>query len=233
MLRGRGTKGPELNAPNTMNVGNCDGGSGSYMSDESLETIIVTAPDGNNMVEGGLVTVTASVFAWSTGSSDRADFYYASDASNPSWTFIKTVAPSRGGMSDLQVSYTLPAGAANQAVRVNFRYNGSASTCSGGSYDDADTLVFAVEKENATPPPTVPATPPPTKSPSRPPTFSPTKIPTGSPTNLPTSSPSVAPTSSPTMKPIAVPTTHPTPGPTGAPTTAVRFALPFVYLIPL
>jgi len=40
-------------------------------------------------------------------------------------------------------SFTLPAGSL-QAVRANFRYTGSASSCSTGAYDDHDDLVFAV-----------------------------------------------------------------------------------------
>ena len=38
---------------------------------------------------------------------------------------------------------TLPAGTL-QAVRARFRFNGSDGSCSTGSYDDHDDLVFAV-----------------------------------------------------------------------------------------
>src|SRR5207247_8862434 len=38
---------------------------------------------------------------------------------------------------------TLPSGSL-QAVRANFRYQGSASSCSTGAYDDHDDLIFAV-----------------------------------------------------------------------------------------
>jgi len=43
----------------------------------------------------------------------------------------------------LSTTYTLPTGAL-QAIRANFRYQGSASSCSTGAYDDHDDLVFAV-----------------------------------------------------------------------------------------
>ena len=59
------------------------------------------------------------------------------------------------------------------AVRVNFRYNGSVGSCTTGSYDDHDDLVFAVEAtvSGTTPPSTSPI-----KSPSMSPTVSPTKV---------------------------------------------------------
>src|SRR6266853_959940 len=43
----------------------------------------------------------------------------------------------------LSTSYTLPSGNL-QAVRANFRYQGSPSSCSTGAYDDHDDLIFAV-----------------------------------------------------------------------------------------
>ena len=146
LVNGRGTM-TAGNEPNLRNaLTDCpDGNSGSYHNDESIDKIVVRSGDigdtssERNMVEGDLATITASVYAWSTGSSDHADFYYASDASNPDWQLIRTVDPPKGGVNELSVSYTLPKGK-NQAVRVNFRYNGSQSTCSGGSYDDTDDL---------------------------------------------------------------------------------------------
>jgi hypothetical protein len=62
---------------------------------------------------------------------------------NPNWIHITTITPPGGGAQTLTAQYTLPEGGL-QAVRVNFRYNGSTSTCSNGSYDDRDDLVFAV-----------------------------------------------------------------------------------------
>jgi leucyl aminopeptidase len=40
--------------------------------------------------------------------------------------------------------YTLPSGA-TQAVRGQFRYLGTAGTCTSGSYNDRDDLVFGVQ----------------------------------------------------------------------------------------
>jgi leucyl aminopeptidase len=39
----------------------------------------------------------------------------------------------------------LPTGSTLQAVRAQFRYQGSASSCTSGSYNDHDDLVFAVQ----------------------------------------------------------------------------------------
>jgi hypothetical protein len=125
-------------------MGECmDGQSGSYHKDESLDKIVVSSKDGNNLAAGNVAVITANVWSYGSGSSDFADFYYAADASNPVWTLIGTQGSPGGGAQVITKEYTLPEGA-NQAVRVHFRYGGSASPCSGGSYNDADTLVFAV-----------------------------------------------------------------------------------------
>jgi hypothetical protein len=142
LLDGRNLLGPEPNQPNTVDA--CtDGASGTYHSDESNDRIVVSTLDGFDFAEGATVRIDATVWAWSTGSSDRLDLYYAANANSPSWTFITTLTPPAGGAQTLSAQYTLPAGGL-QAVRANFRYNGTASACSGGAYDDADDLVFAV-----------------------------------------------------------------------------------------
>ena len=143
LLDGRAGLGPESNQPNTLD-GCADGTSGSYHSDESNDRIVVSTLDGANFTAGATVQVEATVYAYSTGSSDTLDLYYAADASNPSWMLITSIVPSGGGVQTLSANYTLPTGT-QQAVRARFRYQGSANACSNGSYDDADDLVFAVE----------------------------------------------------------------------------------------
>ena len=143
LLDGRAGLGPEPNQPNTLDT--CtDGGSGSYHSDESNDRIIVSTLDGTNLAEGDTVQIDVTVWSWSTGSNDSLDLYHAADANNPSWTLIGTLNPGGGSAQTLSTTHTLPAGPL-QAIRANFRYNGSQSPCSGGNYDDADDLVFAVE----------------------------------------------------------------------------------------
>ena len=142
LLDGRGSLGPEANQPNTLDT--CtDGTSGTYHSDESNDRIVVRTLDGTDFVEGATVEVETTVWAWSTGSSDTLDLYYAADANNPSWTLVGSFSPPGGGAQVLTAQYVLPAGSM-QAVRANFRYQGTQSSCSGGNFDDADDLVFAV-----------------------------------------------------------------------------------------
>ena len=134
---------PESNQPNTLNV--CtDGTSGTYHNDESTDRLVVSTLDGGNFTEGDTVQIDATVYAWSTGTSDTLDLYYASDATSPSWVFIGSIVPPGGGLRTLTAQYTLPAGGM-QAVRANFRYQGAASPCSIGNWDDHDDLAFAVD----------------------------------------------------------------------------------------
>jgi hypothetical protein len=83
------------------------------------------------------------VWAWTTPSADAADFFYAANATSPVWTLIGTRVPTAAGAQVLSINYTLPTGAL-QAVRVQYRYQGSATACASGAYNDRDDLVFAV-----------------------------------------------------------------------------------------
>ena len=146
LILGRDTisGGAEPNQPNTINSSCADGTSGTFHSDESNDRIVVATTDGSNFAPGKTVTVSATVWAYSTGSSDTLDLYYAANASSPTWVLIASVVPSAGGAQTISRNYTLPSGGSLQAVRANFRYLGSASSCSTGAYDDHDDLVFAV-----------------------------------------------------------------------------------------
>ena len=140
LLIGRGTVGPEDHHSNTIGGGCSDGTSGTFHNDESIDKIAVRTLDGSNFAKGKPVEIKARVWAWSTGSQDTADFYYAPDSENPNWTHIASITPPAGGAQDITAQYTLPEGGLLQAVRVNFRYQGSASECSTGSFDDTDDL---------------------------------------------------------------------------------------------
>ncbi|WP_177233506.1 S8 family serine peptidase [Stigmatella erecta] len=143
LVEGRGTMGPEAHAPNTLGGSCADGNSGTYETDESLERIRVSTADGTPMAPGKTVRVEVSVWSWGSGSTDKLDLYYTANANEPSWTFLTTLMPSVGGAQVLSATYVLPEGTL-QAVRGNFRYNGSEGSCSTGSYDDRDDLVFPV-----------------------------------------------------------------------------------------
>ena len=160
LLLGRSSKGPEPNYPNTINSSCADGTSGTFHSDESNDRLKIATTDGSNLAAGKTVTVTATVWAYSTYTSDKLDLYYAADATAPSWTLIGTYAPTGAGAQTITASYTLPSGGSLQAVRANFRYSGSASSCSTGAYDDHDDLIFAVTSTSDTTPPTTAITAP-------------------------------------------------------------------------
>lgn len=158
LLLGRATKGPEPNTPNT--IDECvDGNSGSYRSDESLESILVYSSyangtaDGGSLRVGGYATVRASVFAWNTGTADTADFYYTDDvtATTISWTYIDSlVSPGGGDQVITSPSFQLLS-SGTYAVRVRFRYNGSPDPCNNNGYDDADDLMLTVVSAGSNP----------------------------------------------------------------------------------
>jgi uncharacterized membrane protein len=145
LLLGRDTLsgGAEPNQPNTINNSCADGTSGTFHSDESNDRIVVTTTDGSAFATGKTVKVSATVWAYSGFTSDHLDLYYAANANSPTWVLIATITPTAAGAQTLSANYTLPSGSL-QAVRANFRYTGSASSCSTGAYDDHDDLIFAV-----------------------------------------------------------------------------------------
>ena len=143
LLNGRSNLGPEPSKPNTLNSSCADGASGVYHSDESNDKLRVSTVDGTPLKAGKVVKVEATVWAYSTYTSDKLDLYYAPDANSPAWTLIGTLSPTKSGSQVLSGTYTLPAGAL-QAVRARFRYSGTAGACGTGAYDDQDDLAFAV-----------------------------------------------------------------------------------------
>jgi len=146
LINGRDTitGGAETNQPNTINSSCADGTSGQFHTDESVDRLKIASTDGTNLTHGKTVTVTATVWAYSSFTSDALDLYYTANANSPSWTFIKTIVPTGAGVQSLSTTFTLPTGSL-QAVRANFRYQGSASSCNTGSYNDHDDLIFAVQ----------------------------------------------------------------------------------------
>jgi hypothetical protein len=143
LLLGRSTQGPEPHQPNSLAAACPDGASGRFHVDESNDRLKVSAVDDAPLAPGVTVQVDADVWAHVEYAADKLDLYYAADATNPSWTFIATLSPTRAGAQTLSATYTLPAGAL-QAVRARFRYGGTAGSCGPGAYDDHDDLVFAV-----------------------------------------------------------------------------------------
>jgi hypothetical protein len=160
LLLGRAQLGPEPQAPNTLGNSCADGTAGSFHGDESLDRLRVSTLDGAALTAGKTVRVEATVWAFSSYTSDYLDLYSAADASNPNWIFLGTFSPTGAGTQVLSTTYVLPSGG-RQALRGVFRYNGVASACGTvGGYDDRDDLVFPVATPTDTAAPTVSLTAP-------------------------------------------------------------------------
>ncbi len=145
LLLGRGTMigGVEINRPNTINSTCADGNSGTFHSDESNDRLAIASTSGGPLTHGNTATVTATVWAWTTPSSDHLDLYFAANANAPSWVLIGTITPTVVGAQTISRTFTLPTGTL-QAVRAQFRFQGAASSCTAGSFNDHDDLIFAV-----------------------------------------------------------------------------------------
>jgi hypothetical protein len=94
------------------------------------------------LAPGKTVKVEVTIWAWSGYSSDKLDLYYATSATAPQWTFLRTLSPTKAGQQVLSTMYVLPSGS-QQVLRARLRYGGSAtSACVPGLYNDHDDLVF-------------------------------------------------------------------------------------------
>jgi hypothetical protein len=143
LVLGRDGRGPEPNQPNTIADACADGTSGTFHVDESVDRVRVVTTDGGNFAPGKTVRIEATVWAWTTPSADKLDLYYAANAGSPAWVFVATLTPTVAGSQVLSATYVLPSGSV-QAVRAQFRYQGTASACTAGGYNDRDDVVFAV-----------------------------------------------------------------------------------------
>jgi hypothetical protein len=139
LVRGRGPLGPEPNQPNTIADSCADGTEGEGWNDR----IRVSSSDGLPFTAGLGAIVTATVTARSDFEQDAVDFFVAADANDPAWVHAGTVVPTGPGPQELSLEYRLPLGGL-QAVRVQFRHQGSSVPCASGPFDDRDDLVFAV-----------------------------------------------------------------------------------------
>jgi kumamolisin len=141
--------GAEPNQPNTIANSCADGTYGTFHSDESNDRIVVASSSGN-LTHGTSVTVTASVWAWST-TQDYLDLFYTASVTSPSWVLIKSnIAPTKAGAENTLSATFTPPTAGTYAVRAQFRYTtrkvSSPSACQSNSgYDDHDDLIFAVQ----------------------------------------------------------------------------------------
>jgi hypothetical protein len=100
--------------------------------------------DGLALAAGKQVRIDATVWPYLSYWTDSLDLYYAADATNPTWQYLATLVPSRVGAQTLSMTYVLPPGPL-QAIRGQFRFNGTLAPCGSGPFDDRDDLVFSVQ----------------------------------------------------------------------------------------
>eukprot|EP00956_Cyclotella_meneghiniana_P008923 scaffold12224_cov40-Cyclotella_meneghiniana.AAC.7 len=219
----------EQNHPNTITA--CADGNGGSTSSH-INRIIVRAGNvfqadpSNILVPGRTATIIATVNS-PNFSADMVDFYFASDATNPQWQRIGSLRPSRNGVGNVMISYTLPVGIKDtQAVRVQFRYmawgTAPTSTCQGGLYNDRDDLVFDVILPSNSPSisPSL-SSPQPSSQHSSQPSSQPSFQPSSQPSSQPSEStqPSSTPSSQPSSKPSELPSFQPSESPSDQPSS--------------
>lgn len=95
-------------------------------------------------MRGARLVVGARAWAHGSHTADSLDLYHAANPLNPSWTLIATLKPATRGESTMSGTFTLPSGWTTQAIRAQFRYGGTAGTCTSGAFSDRDDLVFSV-----------------------------------------------------------------------------------------
>jgi len=147
----------EPNGPNTLDT--CtDGNAGIYKEEaETVESISVESVDGGLLRAGGNVTITASVYTYGNGETDRVDFYHSnSPGPNPDWTPIKVNVKPSSNSPTVEVTsgqFTL-LDEKLQAVRVSIRWTGETSEATpcptsgggdSGQFSDVDDLTFVVD----------------------------------------------------------------------------------------
>ncbi len=144
LIVGRDGRGPEPNQPNTINRSCADGAQGEFHVDESIDSIVISTTDASSFAAGKTVRVDITVWAWTSPEDDHLDIYFAANANDPNWNFIKTLTPIAAGKQTLSTTYTLPSGSL-QAVRAHFRYQQNRTSCGNDRFSDHDDLIFAVE----------------------------------------------------------------------------------------
>ena len=135
-----------------------DGTLSEYPRDEAIQWLRIVSLDPTDqpwslpLRIGGKAKIVAGLKAWlGDPTRDRADFYYSSDVGQPSWTYLNTAQIESeliddDGFGIFESGSFIIADVAQSihAIRVNFRYRGRRSQCSGGQYSDTDDLAFYV-----------------------------------------------------------------------------------------
>ncbi|QRN92812.1 S8 family serine peptidase [Archangium violaceum] len=163
LLEGRGIAGPEPHQPNTLG-GLCpDGQGGTYLTDPSVERLLVFPSDGTTFQVGKEVTIQATVYAEMSPymGYEHLDLLAAADASNPVWIPIATLWPNKKGLQVLTARYLLPEGGMQVLRGVLLSSGNPPAACPQQSWRiDHDDLVFAVDQVPDSTPPGVAITSP-------------------------------------------------------------------------
>jgi hypothetical protein len=140
-----GTQG-EPNHPNTIARSCADQRLFRFGAQQFVHGIRVSTLNGAGMASNEYVRIDATVWRHEDQGPGETlvDFFYAADASSPTWALIGTLPSMYGDFATLSITYRLPVGGPRQAVRVQARaYTaGTAVPCTGNG--DRDDLVFAV-----------------------------------------------------------------------------------------
>lgn len=145
LLQGRGPKGPEPHAPNTIG-GSCADGADDSSHAEQIHWLRVSRSDGLPFAAGRRVRVDVA-FEVDNPYEETLELFYAADASAPVWTHLASRRldwETPDGLQVFSAEYVLPAGSV-QAVRASYhRQDMYPMPCSTGPTDDHDDLVFGV-----------------------------------------------------------------------------------------
>ncbi|WNG57901.1 S8 family serine peptidase [Archangium gephyra] len=140
-LKGRHS-GEFSGGPSTLRLACADGT--DSLEARKIDRILLSSVQGGRFTQGQLARVEVHVSAVEPAT-EALDLFFASDANNPSWTYLTTLQPGTTGAQVLSTEYALPAGEL-QAVRAQYRVgSGNGSACSTGPQDDHDDVAFAVD----------------------------------------------------------------------------------------
>jgi hypothetical protein len=136
----------ETNYPNTVNR-SCDESRGHwrFLPTHFVHDIKVSTLDGAPLERHKDVRIDATVVSMEEPWAHEVDFFYAGDASNPTWVLMGSQPIYYADFETVSATYRLPAGGTRQAVRVQIRYRSDAAgPCSPSPNADRDDLVFSV-----------------------------------------------------------------------------------------
>jgi hypothetical protein len=140
----------EPNQPNTLVTSSCsDGNFGTYNTNESLNSFIITDPSPPYYRPTDSVNIQADVycdpFNWF---SDYLYVYTSPSTSSPSWSYRGNVSCPGMGSQTLNLSINLPAATGNIVVRLIFQRGAGGAACNPGAYNDHDDVVLWVSPDS-------------------------------------------------------------------------------------